>query len=100
MTTLSTYDPTPFLKYLSHSNVPHSKAEIAEKLGYSERQLLRWEKGESLPPQHILKVYQRLLDFTPLAKNTPPFTIFSLYEISMACGGNRIYSIWIELALG
>jgi DNA (cytosine-5)-methyltransferase 1 len=79
MTIISTYDPTPFLKYLSQSKVPYSKAEIAKKLGYSERQLLRWEKGESFPPQHILEVYQRLLDFKPLAKNAPPFTFIDLF---------------------
>ncbi len=75
----STYDPSPLLRYLASSKSPLTKAQIAEKIGYSERQLRRWERGESLPPQHIVTEFQRLLGFSSPASKTGEFTFIDLF---------------------
>jgi DNA (cytosine-5)-methyltransferase 1 len=78
-TIISTYDPSPLLSYLSSGAAPLNKAQIAEKLGYSQRQLQRWARGESLPPQHIVAEFQRLLKFTKSGAKNGAFTFIDLF---------------------
>jgi DNA (cytosine-5)-methyltransferase 1 len=85
-TELSTYDPSPLIRYLSSTNRPMTKTEIAKRLGYSERQLLRWERGESLPPEHTVSEFQRLLGFT---SNEVKAGAFSFIDLFAGIGGIR-----------
>lgn len=85
-TTLSTYDPSPLIRYLSSTNRPITKAEVAKRLGYSERQLLRWERGESLPSEHTVAEFQRLLGF---ASNEKKVGSFSFIDLFAGIGGIR-----------
>lgn len=76
---LTTYDPTPLLRYLSSDKMVMSKAEIATKLGYSQRQLQRWIRGESLPPQHIVNEFQKILKFSNSEFTSGAFTFIDLF---------------------
>jgi DNA (cytosine-5)-methyltransferase 1 len=49
---LTTANDTAAIEYLAAARQHHSQTTIANHLGVSERQVRRWEVGESHPPQY------------------------------------------------
>jgi len=52
-TPLTTLNDSAALGYLAAARQHHLQAAIAKHLGVSERQVRRWEVGESHPPQYV-----------------------------------------------
>jgi len=52
---------TPELKLITAARSVHSQAQLAQRLNVTTRHLRRWERGESLPPQHVVSDLRRLL---------------------------------------
>jgi DNA (cytosine-5)-methyltransferase 1 len=84
---LSTLDDTAALAYLAAARQHHSQAAIAKHLGVSERQVRRWEVGESQPPQYVGMALQRLLPFEPDPNPTADFKFIDLFA---GIGGIRL----------
>ncbi len=74
------------LEYLAAARQLHSQASIAKHLGVSERQIRRWEVGESQPPQYAGAALQRLLPFQP----TDSLADFKFIDLFAGIGGIRL----------
>ena len=86
-TPLTTLDDTAALVYLAAARQLHSQTAIAAHLGVSERQVRRWEVGESHPPQYVGMALQRLLPFQPA---TNPNADFKFIDLFAGIGGIRL----------
>jgi DNA (cytosine-5)-methyltransferase 1 len=86
-TPLTTLDDTAALKYLASARQHHSQAAIAKHLGVSERQVRRWEVGESQPPQYVGMALQRLLPFQSVTNANADFKFIDLFA---GIGGIRL----------
>jgi DNA (cytosine-5)-methyltransferase 1 len=86
-TQLSTVNDTAALEYLASARQHHSQAAIAKHLGVSERQVRRWEVGESHPPQYVGMALQRLLPFQPAVNPNADFKFIDLFA---GIGGIRL----------
>lgn len=86
-TPLTTLNDTAALEYLASARQHHSQAAIAKHLGVSERQVRRWEVGESHPPQYVGMALQRLLPFQPVANPNADFKFIDLFA---GIGGIRL----------
>lgn len=65
----------------------HSQAAIAKHLGVSERQVRRWEVGESNPPQYVGMALQCLLPIKNINKTDADFKFIDLFA---GIGGIRL----------
>lgn len=52
---------TPEFKLIATARNMHSQAQLAQRLNVTPRHLRRWERGESLPPPHVVSDLRRLL---------------------------------------
>ena len=86
-TPLTTLNDTAALSYLAAARQHHSQAAIAKHLGVSERQVRRWEVGESQPPQYVSMALQRLL---PFQAATNPNADFKFIDLFAGIGGIRL----------
>lgn len=86
-TPLTTLNDTAALTYLAAARQHHSQAAIAKHLGVSERQVRRWEVGESHPPQYVGMALQRLLPFQPVNNTSAEFKFIDLFA---GIGGIRL----------
>jgi len=84
---LTTLNDTAALEYLAAARQHHSQAAIAKHLGVSERQVRRWEVGESHPPQYVGMALQRLLPFQAV---TNPNADFKFIDLFAGIGGIRL----------
>jgi DNA (cytosine-5)-methyltransferase 1 len=84
---LTTLDETAALRYLAAAREHHSQTTIAKHLGVSERQVRRWEVGESQPPQYVGMALQRLLPFQAVANPNADFKFIDLFA---GIGGIRL----------
>ena len=75
------------LTYLAAARQHHSQAAIAKHLGVSERQVRRWEVGESHPPQYVGMALQRLLPLQPINNSNAEFKFIDLFA---GIGGIRL----------
>jgi DNA (cytosine-5)-methyltransferase 1 len=74
------------LDYLAAARRTYSQAEIASAIGYSERQVRRWEARQSPPPPYLSHALQRLLPFQlPLTS-----AAFRFIDLFAGIGGMRI----------
>jgi len=88
MTTNSTeLDDSAAIQYLAAARQHHSQAAIANHLGVSERQVRRWEAGESNPPQFVSMALQRLLPFQQSEQSNAEFKFIDLFA---GIGGIRL----------
>ena len=55
------------------------RQELARRLDYSERTLLRWEKGQSLPRRSIIKAMQLMLEGSTLPVHKATFRFIDLF---------------------
>lgn len=53
--------------------------EAAEKLGYTERQIYRWENGENEPRRAVLETLRAIRSVKPAAKSESAFTFIDLF---------------------
>lgn len=53
--------------------------EAAEKLGYTERQIYRWENGENEPRKAVLETLRAIRSVRPAAKSESAFTFIDLF---------------------
>jgi DNA (cytosine-5)-methyltransferase 1 len=53
--------------------------EAAEKLGYTERQIYRWENGENEPRKAVLETLRAIRSVKPAAKSESAFTFIDLF---------------------
>lgn len=86
-TPLTTLNDSAALAYLAAARQHHSQAAIAKHLGVSERQVRRWEVGESRPPQYVGMALQRLLPFQEV---TNPNADFRFIDLFAGIGGIRL----------
>lgn len=86
-TPLTTLDESAALTYLAAARQHHSQAAIAKHLGVSERQVRRWEAGESHPPQYVGMALQRLLPLQPVHNSNAEFKFIDLFA---GIGGIRL----------
>lgn len=86
-TPLTTLNDSAALGYLASARQHHSQAAIAKHLGVSERQVRRWEVGESHPPQYVGMALQRLLPFQPVVNPNADFRFVDLFA---GIGGIRL----------
>jgi len=86
-TPLTTFDDTAAQTYLAVARQHHSQAAIAKHLGVSERQVRRWEVGESHPPPYVSMALQRLL---PFQAATNPNADFKFIDLFAGIGGIRL----------
>ena len=86
-TPLITPNNTAALEYLAAARQHNSQAAIAKHLGVSERQVRRWEVGESHPPQYVGMALQRLLPFQPVPN---PNADFKFVDLFAGIGGIRL----------
>ncbi len=86
-THLSTLKDTAALEYLALARQHHSQAAIANHLGVSERQVRRWEVGESQPPQYVGMALQRLLPYKAASNDAAEFKFIDLFA---GIGGIRL----------
>ena len=84
---LTTANDTAAIAYLAAARQHHSQTTIANHLGVSERQVRRWEVGESHPPQYVSMALQRLLPFQPV---TNPYADFKFIDLFAGIGGIRV----------
>lgn len=84
---LTTANDTAAIAYLAAARQHHSQTTIANHLGVSERQVRRWEVGESHPPQYVSMALQRLLPFQPV---TNPDADFKFIDLFAGIGGIRV----------
>lgn len=84
---LTTANDTAAIEYLVAARQHHSQTAIANHLGVSERQVRRWEVGESHPPQYVSMALQRLLPFQPV---TNPDADFKFIDLFAGIGGIRV----------
>lgn len=84
---LTTLNDAAALEYLAAARQHHSQAAIAKHLGVSERQVRRWEVGESHPPQYVGMALQRMLPFQPV---TNPNANFKFIDLFAGIGGIRL----------
>ena len=80
-------DALSVLDCLSETRQHHSQSAIAKHLGVSERQVRRWEAGESRPPQYVSLALQRLLPFQTASNTNADFTFIDLFA---GIGGIRL----------
>lgn len=64
----------------------YSVEELAKELGYSERQVFRWERGETKPRKAVL---DRVRDLAPPSGRTAPFAGFTFIDLFAGIGGLR-----------
>ncbi len=83
---LLTSSPNSALEYLTAARQLHSQASIAKHLGVSERQIRRWEVGETQPPQYVGAALQRLLPFQP----SDSLAEFKFIDLFAGIGGFRL----------
>ncbi len=83
----TTLNDTAALAYLAAARQHHSQAAIAKHLGVSERQVRRWEVGESHPPLYVGLALQRLLPFQPVTNSGADFKFIDLFA---GIGGIRL----------
>ena len=57
----------------------HSLEELAPLLGYSVRQLYRWENGESVPRQAALEALRTIVHGSNAPRSQPHFTFIDLF---------------------
>lgn len=86
-TVINTADQTSALEYLAAARQHHSQSVIAKHLGFSERQIRRWEAQESLPPPYIGMALQRLLPFQTSKAKEGDFKFIDLFA---GIGGIRL----------
>ena len=86
-TRLITLNDAAALAYLAAARQHLSQAAIAKHLGVSERQIRRWEVGESHPPQYVSMALQRLLPFQAVTNSNADFKFIDLFAGS---GGIRL----------
>lgn len=86
-TSLNPQNHTAALQCLAAARQHHSQAAIAKHLGVSERQVRRWEAGESHPPQYVGMALQRLLPLQPITK---PKAEFKFIDLFAGIGGIRL----------
>lgn len=55
------------------------RAELAQRLDYSERTLQRWESGQSTPRQSVIKAMQLMLDDGTMRQSPPTFRFIDLF---------------------
>jgi DNA (cytosine-5)-methyltransferase 1 len=84
---ITTLNDTAALAYLAAARQHHSQSAIAKHIGVSERQIRRWEVGESNPPQYVGMALQRLLPFKPVANLSADFKFIDLFA---GIGGIRL----------
>lgn len=64
----------------------YSVDELARELGYSERQVFRWERGEIRPRKAVL---DRVRDLAGTRREPPPFAGFTFIDLFAGIGGLR-----------
>lgn len=84
---MTTQNDNAALEYLALARQHNSQAAIALHLGVSERQVRRWEVGESQPPQYVGMALQRLLPFQPNSNSNADFKFIDLFA---GIGGIRL----------
>ena len=76
-----------FNAYLEAAQKKHPTINMATRLGTSDRNLLRWKKGEVTPPKLAVEELQRLLDFGPTTTVQGDFKFIDLFA---GIGGIRV----------
>lgn len=77
---ISTYDDNNAAwQYLMVAKLYYKQHELAEKLGYDERTIRRWESKETPIKPIVLHALQRLLPFEAQAKDTAKFKFIDLF---------------------
>lgn len=64
----------------------YSVEELARELGYSERQVFRWETGEVIPKKAVL---DRVRDLAGKRREAPPYAGFTFIDLFAGIGGLR-----------
>lgn len=83
----TTFNMDEFNAYLEAAQKKHPTINMATRLGTSERNLLRWKKGEVTPPKLAVEELQRLLDFGPTTTTKGDFKFIDLFA---GVGGIRV----------
>jgi DNA (cytosine-5)-methyltransferase 1 len=64
----------------------YSVDELARELGYSERQVFRWERGEIRPRKAVM---DRVRNLAGTRREPPPFAGFTFIDLFAGIGGLR-----------
>lgn len=83
----TTFNMDEFTAYLEAAQKKHPNINMASRLGTSDRNLLRWKKGEVTPPKLAVEELQRLLDFGPTTTVQGDFKFIDLFA---GVGGIRV----------
>lgn len=83
----TTFNMDEFNAYLEAAQKKHPNINMASRLDTSERNLLRWKKGEVTPPKLAVEELQRLLDFSP---TTTVHGDFKFIDLFAGVGGIRV----------
>lgn len=86
---METFDEKP-VKVLEQAREYYTQQEIAEKLGYSMRQIARWESGQTPVPKTARLALQGILGFGDFKKNQGQDHDFTFIDLFAGIGGIRL----------